>query len=394
MAEVTGVASTPRGAPPLGDLERAAGLALGSEALDPWPAVDPRATARDALEAVIAPRLAEEPCVVSFSGGRDSSAVLALATHIARREGLPLPVPVTFRFPDAPLTHETDWQEHVIGHLGLDHWERIDLRDELDLLGDIARECLTTIGLMWPANVYLHVPVFRVARGGTVLTGLDGDGLFGDWKWCYAQQVLHRRVSPELRDVARVGFALAPPPIRRVAIRRSDPFAPDWLSPEARRDFLDSVVGRAASEPRRWDRRVRWHAGNRALFLARRNLELIGAAHDVAVAHPLLDPHFLAALAHEGGAAGLGDRTEAMRHLVGDLLPRETVERRGKAVFGGAVWRERARQFAASWDGSGLQPDMVDPERLRAAWLSEQPVFHCWALLHEAWLATERAQQK
>jgi hypothetical protein len=83
-----------------------------------------------------------------------------------------------------------------------------------------------------------------------------------------------------------------------------------------------------------------------------------------------------------------------MRHLVGDLLPVETVERRGKAVFGEAVWRDAARQFAASWDGTGLHPGMVDPERVRAAWLSEQPVFHSWTLLHEAWLATEQLQEK
>ena len=63
-----------------------------------------------------------------------------------------MPIPFTFRFPGKPLTEESDWQEHVIAHLGLDDWQRVKLHEELDLLGDVARRCLTEIGLMWPAT--------------------------------------------------------------------------------------------------------------------------------------------------------------------------------------------------------------------------------------------------
>jgi asparagine synthase (glutamine-hydrolysing) len=375
------------GAPPLTRLERAAGVALGAHPMAPLPPA-PTTTARAALERVIAGFLERTPCVVSFSGGRDSSAVLAVAAHVARRDGLPLPVPFTFRFPGKPLTEESDWQEHVIAHLGLDDWQRVELHEELDLLGDVARRCLTEIGLMWPANAYLHVPVFRAARGGTVLTGLDGDGLFGDWRWGHAQAVLHRRVAPHPRDVVRVALALAPAPLRRADYRRRGVFVPGWLSPDAGAEYTSTLLHRAAGEPRRWDRRVAWHAGARALYLAQRNLELIGARDDVRVGHPLLHPDFLAALAHEGGPAGFGDRTEAMRHLAGDLLPVETVERRSKAAFGDAVWLDEARGFVESWDGRGLDPDFVDPEPLRQAWRAEYPVFHSWTMLHEAWLVS------
>lgn len=374
-------------APALTSLERAAGVALGSQPVAPLPS-QPAETARAALERVIARSLERTPCVVSFSGGRDSSAVLAVAAHVARREGLPLPIPFTFRFPGKPLTEESDWQEHVIAHLGLDDWQRVELHDELDLLGDVARRCLTEVGLVWPANAYLHVPVFRAARGGTVLTGLDGDGLFGDWRFGHAQSVLHRRVAPRPRDVVRVGFALAPASVRRVAYRRRGVFVPRWLSPDAGAAYAGALLERAAGEPRRWDRRVAWHAGARALYLAQRNLALIGARDDVEVANPLLDPEFLAALASEGGAAGFGDRTEAMRHLAGDLLPPETVARVSKAAFGDAVWLDAARDFVESWDGAGLDPGLVDPEPLRAAWRAEYPVFHSWTMLHEAWLAS------
>lgn len=379
-------------APSLTRLERAAGVAIGAQPVTPLPGVSASApSARSALEHVIATYLERTPCVVSFSGGRDSSAVLAVATHVARREGLAPPIPFTFRFPGRPLTDETDWQEHVITHLGLEDWTRLELHDELDLMGDVARSCLTEIGLLWPANVYLHVPVFRAARGGTVLTGLDGDGLFGDWRWGHAQSVLHRRVAPHPRDVVRVGLAFAPAALRRADLRRRGVFVPGWMSPESGAEYAAAMVARVAGEPRRWDRRVAWHAGARALYLAQRNLELIGALDDVVVGSPLLHPDFLAALAHEGGAAGFGDRTEAMRHLAGDLLPVETVERQSKAAFGDAVWLEQARAFVESWDGRGLDPDFVDPERLREAWRAEYPVFHSWAMLHEAWLASQPA---
>jgi hypothetical protein len=52
----------------------------------------PGATARGVLEELISPALERPPCVIGFSGGRDSSSLLALATHLARREGLPMPV--------------------------------------------------------------------------------------------------------------------------------------------------------------------------------------------------------------------------------------------------------------------------------------------------------------
>src|SRR4051812_12896773 len=108
-------------------LEISSGLVLPPARRAPaLPRLPPATTPRMAFEAAVRPLLDRSPCLVSFSGGRDSSAVLAVATAIARREGLPLPVPVTHRFPSAALTQETEWQEQVIGHLGLTDWVRID----------------------------------------------------------------------------------------------------------------------------------------------------------------------------------------------------------------------------------------------------------------------------
>ena len=59
---------------------------------------------REAMERVLREALQRAPCIVAFSGGRDSSAVLALAVDLARREGLQEPLPVTRRFLNAPMS--------------------------------------------------------------------------------------------------------------------------------------------------------------------------------------------------------------------------------------------------------------------------------------------------
>ena len=56
---------------------------------DPAPLPEPGGLGvRGALEAAVLPALQRPPCLVSFSGGRDSSAVLAVAADVARRHGL------------------------------------------------------------------------------------------------------------------------------------------------------------------------------------------------------------------------------------------------------------------------------------------------------------------
>src|SRR3954453_15135855 len=125
----------------LSPVELATGIVFGSR---PWrlPA-GPGGSPLAALEAAVAPAARSGQCFVSFSGGRDSSAVLAAAAAVARREGLPLPVPVTIRAQNAPLSGESAFQEAVVRHLRLPDWIRIDIDDELDALGPYARRALS-----------------------------------------------------------------------------------------------------------------------------------------------------------------------------------------------------------------------------------------------------------
>jgi asparagine synthase (glutamine-hydrolysing) len=374
---------------PLSRLELAAGVVWGEE---PAPEL-PRRTGdpMEALEQACLPALLRPPCVVSFSGGGDSSAVLAVAVTAARRQGLPLPVPVSLRFPGVPSTQESDWQELVVAHLQLEDWQRVEIGPELDFLSSIARRGLGEHGLLWPANAHFHVPVFERAAGGSVLTGIDGDGLFGGWRWQRAQAVLARRARPSPRDGLRVAFAVLPSGARAAVLQRRHQLHMSWLRAQAARRVRQELAREAASEPRSWPARVAWFARRRYLRAGIVSLGLLAEPHDVQVHHPLADPEFLSALAADGGPAGYGTRLGATRRLFGGLLPTEVVERRTKAEFGRALWGPEARAFAAAWEGGGVDSELVDADRLRSVWREPNPPLAAATVLQHAWLSSAGA---
>ena len=55
-------------------------------------------------------------------------------------------MPVTHRFPRVPESDEGEWQELVIGRLGLDDWERLEWDDEMDLIGPSPPPCCAGTG--------------------------------------------------------------------------------------------------------------------------------------------------------------------------------------------------------------------------------------------------------
>src|SRR3989304_2009164 len=149
----------------------------------PLPVVPADLTPLAALEAAVLPAVARPPCVVTFSGGRDSSLVLAIAAKVAKREGLPAPVPATIRFIGIEGAEETSWQELVLGPLELDERVSISVRTGLDFVGPIAGRVLRRHGVLWPLNIYLHESLIGHAKGGSLMTGMTGDAVFGGGRW-------------------------------------------------------------------------------------------------------------------------------------------------------------------------------------------------------------------
>ena len=381
--------------PPLSRFEIASGMLFGSlRRPSPLPDVADDSP-RVSLERELLPALLRSPCLVSFSGGRDSSAVLAAAVALARREGLSLPIAATNIFPTAPGTDEARWQEHVISHLGLTEWVRIEHTDELDLIGPYAQRVLRKHGLLWPCNVHMHLPLLDVARGGSLVTGVGGDELFAAARRLRASTVLSGAERPRPRDALTVGFAFAPARVRRRVIAHREPVTAEWLQPQARRMVTAEWAAETAAEPRKLRERLAWWQARRRLDVALAALELTAQDADVFVVHPLLSPGFWAAAGAAGAPHGFAGQTEGMRRLFGGLLPDEILARRSKAQFNETLWGSRSRAFAETWNGGGTPEEWVDRDLLARHWRGAHPSALSFTLMQAAWLASlpDRVQQ-
>lgn len=371
------------GLTPLSPLELASGLCFGTvkRALPAVAGIAPR----QALEEALLPALARPPCLVAFSGGRDSSAVLATAVFVARREGLEPPIPATLRFGKAPRSQEPEWQETVVRSLRAPDWLRMEIGDELEYLGPVGTAVLRRHGVLWPPNAYLLLPLLERAGGGSVVTGDGGDDFVTGGDHGRIRAVLAGRSAPRVADVRRLAAALAPPPIRVAVGMRRSPNRIPWLRPEAQREALAATVHDYECEPVRFDARVRWLASRRATVEKLRAGKRLARDTSADLVTPLSDERFLAALA-AAGAVGWSSRLDAMRSLFGDLLPERVVARTTKADFAEVLWGPRTRRFAADWSGEGLDPELVDSDSLRAAWAEPRPLFPAGIPLQAAWL--------
>jgi asparagine synthetase B (glutamine-hydrolysing) len=352
----------------LAPLETASGVVVGEDPeAEPLPGARADETPLAALEQAILPALTQPPCLVSFSGGRDSSAILALAVSLARRKGLDPPLPVTVRFRSGAESEESRWQERVIGELALEEWPRIEVGDELGVLGPFARRALARHGLLWPPNVHALSPVLEAARGGSLLTGLGGDEFLGG--------------VPPLRR------ALLPRRLRRARYRRRAGPGPAWLRPEASASLNAAIAAEQAAEPLRWSGRVAWMSRLRQLSLLRASAAELASDAAAALYHPFLDQGFLAAVARGGSRRGFGSRNAAMQSLFAGLLGEEALTRQSKATFTRALWGPDAREFARRWSGAGPSADLIEAPQLRRAWTAERPDFRSATPLQSAWLA-------
>lgn len=342
-----------------------------------------------ALASAIERTLDSGPPAVAFSGGRDSSLLLAVAAMVCRRAGVEPPLPITLCMP-SPVEEadEREWQELVLEHLQIPHWHHIPIGGELDLVGPYARRHLLRDGLLFPANAHSVVPLLEAAGQRHLIVGLGGDELLSSQQWRSVHDLLGRRRKPQRRDLVRLAVGALPRAIRGPA-RPScaeDLEQMEWLRPAARRR-LDRLFRRGFEEPVLWHAAVRHVAARRDVVLPLRAMQRLARSGGHRVKAPLLDLAFVGALARAGGRGGWGSRTATMNELARDLLPADVVRRTTKAYFNRVFFGEESRAFAAAWSGRGLNETLVDPEALRREWLSEVPDFRTALLLQSAWLA-------
>ena len=368
-------------------LELATGWPVGIESIA-MPELAPSESPRQILERLLLQALDRPPCVIAFSGGRDSSALLALAVHVARSQGRPLPIPATRVFPEHAATDETAWQSRVVRHLGVDDWIRVSITDECDLLGPIATPLLRQYGVLWPPASIVFVPVCEIARGGSLITGEGGDEVLGPRR---VSPIRHLLGGPRRARAAlpHVPGAIGPRRLRAAHWRYrlgSGVQEMTWLRPDARAAFLQGLIEDRLTEPLSWNASTTRLARRRSWVHGSATFALLAQPYDVEVHHPLLDPLFLSGLAVTGPLLGPMSRSGALSELVGDLLPQDVLRRQSKATFNTALLGDVSRAFATEWPGNGVDASIVDPPLLRKVWLQPVPHAGSFALLQAAWL--------
>lgn len=359
-----------------------AGTSRSTRRLDP----DKRSDALGSLRVALRDALLKPPCLVAFSGGRDSSALLALAVDVARREGLDLPIPATNRFPGVPDVDEDEWQRLVLEHLALDDRVVLDLRDELDIIGPVAGPLLKEFGVIWPVNAHFISLLAKEARGGTLITGAGGDEVFSPGMTRLAL-VLCRAVRPNVHDLRAAALLLAPARVRAYRLRRTLKRLP-WVRPEAHAEQSKQMAAWLAEEPLWWGTSVIdwwWRSKSRLAVVS--SLDAVGAVHDVDVRHPFMDHRFLASVVVDRWRLGFPDRTAAMRSMFDGLLPDALMARETKAAFFQPFINSYSRAFVEVWDETGVDTELVDPVVLRRVWSERNVDARSYLLLQSAWLA-------
>ena len=341
-----------------------------------------------ALERSILPALLRGPCLVSFSGGRDSSLILAVATRVARREGLALPIPITKRYPGVASTDESSWQQMVIDHLGLREWLILDYAADTDLLGSSATESLSRYGVLWPPMAHTSATMLSHAAGGSLLTGEGGDSWFGAHRSTPLAVV---RRHPRRANRAWIGRAvLSTIPLRlrrRSIVAAAHDRVGDWLQREAREQVVRRIVDDEMSASLLWRRAVGRLPRMKAIQMGTRNRHALASRWGVQYVDPIYSHEFTRALWQAGGQFGFAARTELMTSLFGHLLPDPVLRRRDKVSFNEAAFGPGVGAFVAGWDGRGVDESLVDIEQLKRSWMTGELDARTCMLLHQAWLA-------
>lgn len=368
--------------------ETSRGFVTGSRRRIPFP----RSSARQPFEALktVIERAADGRSVyITFSGGRDSSGILAAATSLAHEGRIPAAVPFTYVYPGLNETDEGEWQELVVHHLGVKEWVRIEVGEgENEFLGPRATQSLQRRGLIFPATAHLWADMFDRTRGSLVLTGEGGDEVFSP-----------KRASALVR-AGRGGFragtprreavwSLAPERVRfRRASRRPLMDMP-WLTDSAAREFWNDFLRDEVHEPLSLRSSLEVQCSARTRAALAQTYVAMATEYDSIVEDPFWHGEFLDSYIRHAPRYGYADRTEAMTAVFGHVLPKEILRRSSKAHFNSAYFGRSAQEFARQWDGTGVDADVVNVEELRQALLADPVPAPVGLLMQQAWLVQQ-----
>ena len=374
--------------PRLDALELHSGTVVGPRRRPPPPAPpDIPGPPRRVLDELLDGALSASPCYVLFSGGRDSSVILAAATQVARRHGLPEPIPLTARFSAHPTTWETDWQEYVIRHLDLSEWVRFEAGDRRDALGEVATDALLRHGPFWPPNAHSILLYARQAGAATMLTGGGGDELLSRWDWARVPLRQVARWRPRRRVLKWAPYYCLPRRVRQRLPHDDRPVRLPWLTDAAHAELTERQLAAQKGPPPTNAAALERFIESRYLECMRGTIDAFVATTPARLVEPFYDVRLMRSVVAAAPTQGHATRTAALEALFSDLLPADVLRRATKAEFSAAVWGPATRAFARDWDGCGLDERLVDPSRLRGQWARERPDGRTMMPMQSAWYA-------
>jgi len=319
-------------------IEVALGLKLETRVGSTDPLLDrPLDDPAEELRTSLARLLQSGPVSIAFSGGLDSALLLVAAVEVARREGLPLPVPVSLRFDDAPEANETEYQRGMIEELGLDQWCIVRVEPgELDYAGSTATHVRQRLGLHWPPATHLMVPLLRASRGTTLVHGQGGDELFVGWRtWpgLWARRKVPSRGHRVLRGWIRERGGHTDAVVR--ALRHPLPRAA-WLTSRGRVRAGRWTLRSIAIEPGTRPEYLRWRFRSERWRAFQATMSAVSGSEGVPIAFPLADASFVEALARTSSFHEL-PRDAVYESLSRGRIPVHLLRRVGRH----GVWRCR-----------------------------------------------------
>jgi asparagine synthase (glutamine-hydrolysing) len=238
------------------------------------------------------------------------------------------------------------------------------------------------------------IPMLQAARTGSLLTGNGGDEVFRSLAKPKKMTPMQIVGSLPPHRALMVGLVKALPLRWKILVQYHHALRFPWLRPAARREvqrrFVENSIQLQTDNRHPLERLE----DSRYLELSRAIVAVLTHDADVELVQPFLAPRFFRAILSEVPEEGFPSRNAAFESFFGDLLPAAVARRTSKAVFTEAFWGPDSRDFANGWDGTGLDPSLVDPEALRSHWLRPRPDMRSATPLQAAWLASQDSERR
>lgn len=204
------------------------------------------------------------------------------------------------------------------------------------------------------------------------------------WRGAAARGILAGRRQGR-RDTLLAALALTPTPIWRRIVRSNLRSAGlDHVRPEVSAWLRERYLVERTTMPVSASAAIRLLYRRRCLWETAKTFSSLAEDHGARLVHFFVDQGVVATVAGLAGRTGWPDSRALLAEVAPELPARPT---KPPGLPREPFWKGADTQdFIRDWDGSGVDTSVVDPERLRAAWLRKDS--RSGLMLQSAWLAS------